>query len=374
MPSRSTTRAILAFVTGGLVGALVAWLRRGKRPGAAPQAVSPPPPPAPSPPPTPLPARSVEFRSNAVRAAQIGLGILCAGLGWWLVHPSLKSVPEPGATWGFWVGVDFPAEEPDKLGTETYAHLVLRASDCGGPATLAGSVRLTGTQPFDDASLAARSQPPVAAVRIALAGVQSRSATLSVAGQPAVQVRRIASKRLPKGTTVMSQARLKWTGAGTVEIRMTLDGTSAEAGYAACYAVTPQLFGQAADSSAWTKAAAAAATVHDQFGAVPTQGVVETTVAGFTPAGSVANAEGVVVGDTVRLGCTAVDDPGAGDDQRTAARRDDVRSNCASVQQLRSPDSVWKLNLRIFFSGLAFSAAIQLLLEAVFGRTAERPT
>jgi hypothetical protein len=391
MPSRSTARAILAFITGGLIGAFAAWLGRGDGPDVGTQAAAPPAPSAPAPPPSapplpapapapsppvpppvPLRARSVEFRSNAVRIAQICLGIALAGFGWWLVHPSLQSAPQPGATWGFWIGVDFPVGASEPLGTETYAHLVLHASRCGGPATLTGSVKLTGTQPYDDASLVATSKPAVAAVRIALAGVESRSATLTVEGQRPVRVHRLSTKRLHKGTTVMSQARLRWTGAGTIDIKMTLDGISTDAGYAACYAKTPELFDQAADSRAWTKAADAAAAVHGQFGALPTQGVVETTVAGFIPAGSVANAEGVVVGDAIRLACTAIDDPGAGDDQRTAARRDDVRSNCASVQQLRSPDSTWKLNLRIFFSGLVFSGAIQLLLEAAFADTTQR--
>lgn len=380
---RHRARLLVAFV-GGLVTAMLGmWLGRGRAEEVADvraevlAAATP----SPSGDASPSPiapavdralsepgerARLVRFRSRRVRRLQIGAGLVSAAIGALLIWPSLRPTPDAGETWGMWVGIDFPVGATERVATETYMRLTLRSEGCGEPTKLTGTLSPIAVQP--------RARPGVVALRIALAGVTAHGVRVSIPGQRRVVALRAVALHGTRwhGATVLARARLRWTGGAPIHITMSLDGANVDGAWGNCYAKTPQLFDQAAEVAQWKRAADAVEAVNedDRLFALPTQGVVETRIDGYSPAGVAQNAGGLVVRDGLRLTCDAVGDDPAGADARSGAREDDIRSNCASVQQMRSATSTAKLNLMVFGAGLAFAAAVQLLLEAAFADVA----
>lgn len=307
------------------------------------------------------PARRVLFRSRRTQIYRALVGLILGLMGVFLVAPSLVGTPAPPPPWAMWVGVDFPRGSPDKFSTETYLNIHLSGRACDGRTTLSATLALPGAQPL--------SQPRSAVIVVALAGVSATAGSLSAPGQRAVALRpqhmRSTGRR---GPTVLRSAIAAWTGSGAVRLRLTIHGSTRDAGFGSCYVNTPELFGDAANSIEWRAAEdEAGRTLSNGLGGMAsvTSAVVDAAVTGFRPGAGTPDAQGIAVGDHVRLSCTVRSPSPDPTDPAAAARISDTRSNCVSAQLLRDPSATTQLNLRVFGGGLLLAAAVSMLIEAL---------
>lgn len=159
---------------------------------------------------------------------------------------------------------------------------------------------------------------------------------------------------------------------GVLHFRLALD-IARDAGYSACTLTSPAVVHLPNDLE-WLEASLQArAFLHqpDLSDHLLNDAIVGMSVKGRVPARSELDSNAIVRGDSLQLTCGEMPNPRPNRyDEFFLERTLAEKPSCASVQVFRASDAAEDLNRRIFLGGLLFSAAVAMLLEAIFtGRT-----
>jgi hypothetical protein len=172
--------------------------------------------------------------------------------------------------------------------------------------------------------------------------------------------------------SVLYANRIPWNGVQPLDVRLRMGAIGTSAGYGACYATTPQLFEPSTVNTAWEAAHRTSERylgTHNLTSFDPgtlVAAVVDVSVAHEVPDRGALDANGVIAEQAVRVACSS--SPAEKQETNPAATTllSATRSNCGSTQTFRSSNAAAILNGRVFGAGLALSAAVAILLEAVF--------
>lgn len=161
--------------------------------------------------------------------------------------------------------------------------------------------------------------------------------------------------------------------AGVLKFRLSLD-IARDAGYSACSLTSPALVSFPGHSLMWWEANRQALDFLDHpplADAMLNDAAVGMSVNDRVPDRSELDSNARVRGDSIQLTCGEIPNPKPNPyDEFFLERVLAEKPSCASVQTFRTSDAAEDLNRRIFLGGLLLSAAVAMLLEALFtGRT-----
>ena len=313
--------------------------------------------------------RAAIARWLVAKRLALATAMILASIGVWLVWPSIAPVGDPPPSWGLWVGVTYPSRSQPKLATQLFARMSLKTDGC------TDKTKLTGTL----ANLEPPAGQPVArpaTILLVTAGPEARSGTVHQEGVSRPAPLAVESH---KGGSAL-HAEVLWDGTRPLEITVQLASVGRPAGYGGCYVTSPQLFDSSTVNAAWEiahRAADAYSHTHSRTPFDPAKlvaGVLDVSVRHKVPDRGAIDANGVIADQAVRVECS-LSTP-ATDEEVSAALvlQAATRSNCGSTQTFHASDAATILNARVFGAGLALSAAVAILLEAIFSDHRTRST